>query len=154
MIQTTVISFSIGILLLSLLGIVANVFLAVCVYNDAKYRGSENAVLWAVLSGFFNIVALIYIIIACCQKKPQTLWCKQCGGYLNPESVYCPHCGRYLDKLAPEENEKYNKRRKLFLILWIISIVTLIVITVIFVVSFIAVIAQLADSGSLNNYRF
>lgn len=41
-------------LLYFLLIIAAGVMLALAVYNDARYRGNRNAVLWAVLSGFFR----------------------------------------------------------------------------------------------------
>ena len=50
-------------LLYFLLIIAAGVMLALAVYNDARYRGNRNAVLWAVLSGFFGIAGLIYLIV-------------------------------------------------------------------------------------------
>ena len=41
-------------LLIMLFSLAGSLFLALCVYNDAKARGNDNAVMWAVLSGFFR----------------------------------------------------------------------------------------------------
>lgn len=61
-------------LLIMLFSLAGSVFLALCVYNDAKARNNDSAVMWAVLSGFFNIVALVYIIVALA-SKPKALVC-------------------------------------------------------------------------------
>lgn len=47
---------------ISLVGIAASIILAFCVYYDARARRDNMAVLWAVLSGFFQIAALVYVI--------------------------------------------------------------------------------------------
>ena len=64
-------------LLIMLFSLAGSLFLALCVYNDAKARGNDNAVMWAVLSGFFNIVALVYIIVAV-SSKPKAVICPRC----------------------------------------------------------------------------
>lgn len=56
-------------LLYYLVLIAAQIMLALCVYNDARYRGSNNAVLWAVLSGFFGIAGLVYLIVQLASKR-------------------------------------------------------------------------------------
>lgn len=64
-------------LLYFLLIIAAGVMLALAVYNDARYRGNRNAVLWAVLSGFFGIAGLIYLIVQLASKRwpASGTWC-------------------------------------------------------------------------------
>ena len=73
----TIVRFLLGLLGLILLEAAAGVFLGLCVYNDACYRGDSNPVLWGVLSGFFNIVALVYIIVQLSSKN-KTAFCVQC----------------------------------------------------------------------------
>ena len=57
----------IALLLISLvLAIGSQVMLALCIYNDAKARGDQNAVLFAVLSGVLGIIpAIIYLVLRC-----------------------------------------------------------------------------------------
>lgn len=126
----SIVGFTVAVLLISLIGIASNVLLAFCVYNDAQYRRSQYAVLWAVLSGFFNIAALVYIIVQLC-SKPRGLQCVQCGQWLAPESTFCPRCGRQVVTFTPEQMANFDKRRKLFLGLWIGSVVIIIAASIV-----------------------
>lgn len=110
------------LMITSLLGLVASVFLALCVYNDAKVRGNGNAVMWAVLSGLFNIVALIYIIVQAA-SKPKPVYCMRCGNIVPQGYGFCPVCNTVApaaDILPPEEMAKKKKMRLIFLILFIV----------------------------------
>lgn len=132
-----------GIGLFSLMQIGSCILLALCVYSDALYRRVDNAMMWAVLSGFFNIAALIYIIIQV-SKKSQPMRCMQCGEFLAPNSLFCQRCGRPLDVPSPEEMNKYDKRRKLFLWLWIGSLVFAFVFLTVFICIFVMNIITIA----------
>ena len=123
--------------LYSLMWIGSTLLLAFCVYNDALYRRVDNPVMWAVLSGFFNIVALIYIIIQV-SKKQQPMRCMQCGDFLAPGSQHCQRCGRSLMVLSSEEMAGYNKRRRLFLWLWIASQVVSFIFVFVFLMIYLA----------------
>ncbi len=121
---------AIGIIILLLIAVGSGVLLGLCVYNDAMYRRSENAVMWAVLSGFFQPAALIYLILHLVEiHKP--LRCIQCGEFLVPESRFCMRCGKQLFIPTPEQIQMYDKRRRLFLWLWIASIALVIIIPII-----------------------
>ena len=88
----TIVRFLLGLLGLILLEAAAGVFLGLCVYNDACYRGDSNPVLWGVLSGFFNIVALVYIIVQLSSKN-KTAFCVQCRAPIPQGYTVCPACG-------------------------------------------------------------
>ena len=128
--------FILGTIFISLLGIGSNLLLAFCVYYDAMYRRSENAVLWAVLSGFFNIAALVYIIVQV-TKKPQPMRCMQCGEFLVPQSQFCQRCGRPLYVPSQEQLAVYDKRRRLFLWLFIASMALIVIGTILLVGIFV-----------------
>lgn len=126
-------------LCLILLMISSQVFLALCIYNDAKYRLDHNAGLWAALSGFNFITAIVYLILRAGSKnKPRR--CSFCGAFMAPEGIYCPWCGRMRYLNTPEDTEKYDRKRKLFLGLWIgssVALIALYVFVMVFEFSFI-----------------
>lgn len=76
----------------SVLAIAASVFLGLCVYYDAKARRDSNAALWGVLSGFFNIAALVYIIVKLAVKE-KPIYCMRCGRPFPKSLSVCPSCG-------------------------------------------------------------
>ena len=71
--------------------IAAQIMLAFCVYNDARYRGNNNAVLWAVLSGFFSIAYLVYLIVQLASKR--FVVCASCYRAIPSDQPLCPTCG-------------------------------------------------------------
>ena len=107
-------------LLIMLFSLAGSVFLALCVYNDAKARNNDSAVMWAVLSGFFNIVALVYIIVALA-SKPKALVCPRCRNTVPAGYAGCPVCGQpfFQAVQTPEAIQAYKRRRMVFLILFI-----------------------------------
>ena len=134
--------------LISLVSLAGSFFLAFCVYYDALRHRDNNAVLWGVLSGFFNIVALVYIIVKN-SKQNQPKRCVRCGNFLPLGSVFCACCGlpHAQEPLPPELDERYAKRSRLHLILWIISIVLTIILACILFVVFFVQIMDLAQYG-------
>lgn len=130
-------------LLIMLFSLAGSLFLALCVYNDAKARGNDNAVMWAVLSGFFNIVALVYIIVAV-SSKPKAVICPRCRNMIPPGYAGCPVCGLPLPDrtLPPELLEGYNRRRLVFLILFITLYVITLLIAVWWALDFVRLMAE------------
>ena len=130
-------------LLIMLFSLAGSLFLALCVYNDAKARGNDNAVMWAVLSGFFNIVALVYIIVAV-SSKPKAVICPRCRNMIPPGYACCPVCGLPLpDRTRPPELlEGYKRRRLVFLILFITLYVITLLITVWWMLDFVRLMAE------------
>lgn len=130
-------------LLIMLFSLAGSLFLALCVYNDAKARGNDNAVMWAVLSGFFNIVALVYIIVAV-SSKPKAVICPRCRNMIPPGYAGCPVCGLSLPDrtLPPELLEGYKRRRLVFLILFITLYVITLLIAVWWALDFVRLMAE------------
>ena len=133
------------LLLVMLMEIAASVFLALCVYNDARARGSDSAVLWAVLSAFFNFVALIYVIVQAV-SKPKPVYCYRCGNFVPAGFPSCPVCfapiaGRAMP--APEEMAVHKKRRTIFLVLFITFYVLAIIAGVLMAIHFLSEVMDL-----------
>lgn len=119
-------------LLMLLFGLASQVFLALCVYHDARFRGNDNAALWGVLSGVFTLAALIYLIVAL-TSRPQPKPCYRCGNWVYPGMPTCPVCGLESPlAMSPEAAERYRKNRRLFLILWLVTLAAMIVCVVAF----------------------
>ena len=92
-IVTPVLLFVVGMCIFGVLMAVGCVFLGIAIYNHAKARGDQNAVLWGVLSGLIvPIGAIIYAIIVATSKKPQRI-CMHCGVPVPDYAVACPQCG-------------------------------------------------------------
>ncbi|MDD2361731.1 MAG: zinc ribbon domain-containing protein [Oscillospiraceae bacterium] len=117
----------ISIVFIALMAMGSSLFLGFCIYYDALYRRVENAALWAVLSGLFHILALVYLIVYV-TKSPQPMRCMQCGDFLVPTSRFCQRCGRPLNEPSSEQLGMYNSRRRLFFWLWIASIALVIIL--------------------------
>lgn len=134
----------------SLLAIAASVFLGLCVYYDAKARRDSNAALWGVLSGFFNIAALVYIIVKLAVKE-KPIYCVRCGRPFPKSLTVCPACGTpVFGAYAPGMNdqvllEKWKTRRGVFLILFITAFIVSFVLIFVLVYVFIQDVARLAE---------
>ena len=124
-----------------LLGIGINVLLGFCVYYDAKFYNDPNAVMWGVLSGFFNIAALIYIIMRVNRQKVPPR-CVQCGSFFVPGTLSCTVCGRPHDVPPPEMMALYNRRRRRLFWGWIIAQVAVFVLTFVLVIVMMVVFSM------------
>jgi uncharacterized BrkB/YihY/UPF0761 family membrane protein len=122
-INSLLLQFLLYVLLLSVVSIASVVFLGLSVYNDARVRCNSNAVMWGVLSTFFWIAAIIYL---CVRSSQKFVTCLQCRQVYPANFPACPTCGlpspnAYLMG-TPEQQERWKKRRRLFLILFIVAL--------------------------------
>lgn len=136
---------------ITVLGIAAALLLAFCVYNDARGRRDKLAVMWGVLSGFFSIAALVYVIVRCVSsQKPSP--CIRCGAWVPPGTLYCTSCGQpLLDgagyPVTQEQLDGYHRRSKILLIAWICVYAVCIVAGVSMIIYMINEILNLAQSS-------
>ena len=110
---------------LSLLSIAAQIALAFCIYYDSKLCGFDNGVIWAVLSGFSTLAALVYLIYRCCNRNKPML-CPVCRQWTTRDYRFCPHCGQahLVDgvMITEEQWALWTKRRKMLFVLWLVGI--------------------------------
>lgn len=134
---------------ISLLGLAASLLLAFCVYYDARARRDRMAVMWAVLSGFFPIAALVYVIVRCA-SKPKFTPCIRCGQWVPPETLFCIHCGQpVLENGRPVDAQAldtYRHRSKILLVVWICVYVVAIIGAVAMVMYFLRDMMALVES--------
>lgn len=140
-----------GFLAISVLGLASSLLLAFCVYYDAKARGNSNAVVWAILSGFFNIAALVYII-AQAVSKPKPVYCMRCGNIVPPGFYACPVCNTPVtsaaEALTPEQIAQYKKIRLILFIVWIVVTVITTILSMVIVMEFVRQIFSWASEYS------
>ena len=126
---------------ISLVGIAASIILAFCVYYDARARRDNMAVLWAVLSGFFQIAALVYVI-ARCVSKPKWMPCTRCGQWVAPNATFCASCGAPLTvnghTITQQEIDTWQHRSKVLLIVWICMEAIIVIGSIVFALWFVS----------------
>ncbi|CZT56257.1 hypothetical protein BN3661_01276 [Eubacteriaceae bacterium CHKCI005] len=148
----------IALLLISLvLAIGSQVMLALCIYNDAKARGDQNAVLFAVLSGVLGVIpAIIYLVLRSNSGPDTALMCPNCGVVLPQGASHCPNCGMPHPKarIIPPDADVRSKRAKGLLIGWIVSLVLSIVLIVVSVVFMGMGAFSLAQDYNSNSYHY
>ncbi len=140
---------------ISLLSIASHVLLALCIYNDAKSRGDQNAVLFAVLSGVLGLIpAIIYLVIRSTSGPGTALMCPNCGVVLPQGSFNCPNCGMPHPKarITPPDAPIRSRRAKGLLIGWIVSYALTIVLTIVgFVFGAMGVFSMAQDALDNNS---
>lgn len=111
--------FIIGYLLTLAASIAGSVLVALAVYNDAKSRWNESAVMWTALVGFLGwIPGIVYL---CVRNNPlrRIYACHNCG-WGNPLSArQCGRCGAGL-YYPTEETARLQKKAKTFLIIGLV----------------------------------
>ena len=108
-------------LFMMLFGFLINFLIAYLVYNDARKKGDQNAVLWFIIVFFSTILGVIlYLILSNSKKTPspyyrsarefqgqtryqashgtatvgrQINYCKNCGSKLDSDGRFCQDCG-------------------------------------------------------------
>lgn len=112
-----------GMVVIYAMAIAGAVFIGLCVYYDARCRGDDKAALWGVLSGFFSVAALVYLIVKLATKKKPAI-CARCGYPLPEGYLVCPNCWQPVmvggRPLTPSLRDKWKRRRTRFLVLFIV----------------------------------
>lgn len=123
------------------LSIVAQLFLAMAVYQDARSHYNSNALMWALLIGFLGLIpGIVYL---CIRKKigNTPVVCPHCGLCYAPFSGACPRCSApnptifmdaYSDLMAA------HKKAKTYLTVAIVLWGSFILLTIILVVALVA----------------
>lgn len=92
---------SIGCLVVPLIGFVIGIILVIWVYNDAKARGDQNAVVWLLVVLFFHLAGfVIYLVV---RPKGDLLPCPSCHKGRLPTLAKCPHCGADMATSKPPD---------------------------------------------------
>ena len=118
-----VIEFAIPIIVLSIFvaiaGLLAQIFLALSVYNDAKAKGCASPSMWGVLTGFFGwIPAIIYLCVRNGAGQ-RMLPCPSCSAPILANMAHCPGCGNenpFCRQFYGEAVEAAQKRAKGYLV--------------------------------------
>ncbi|MCI8497765.1 MAG: zinc-ribbon domain-containing protein [Clostridiales bacterium] len=140
-ISSVIVVYIIGLFLSILIMVAGDVFLGLAIYNHAKSRGDQNAVLWGLLSGFLSVIgAVIYAIVISASKKPQRI-CMNCGVPAPDYAPACPNCGHPLPVVSPEafvpDAPQCKKRFKGMLIGAIASVVLGIIVLIASILFFV-----------------
>ena len=80
-----------GCVIFVVLLLVVNVLILIWVYNDAKSRGMENAVLWLIIVLITGLIGLIIYLIV--RPKGDKVVCPSCSKKRMTGLPRCPHCG-------------------------------------------------------------
>ena len=111
--------FIVVIILVSLLGIAAQVLLGLATYNDAKARGNSDPAMWGLLVGILGwIPGIVYL----------------CGFAHRVAEPFCPQCHVQNPYSAPFQNPlaaQQAHRAKLLLIWGIVAYVAVILLAII-----------------------
>lgn len=135
--------------------ITGKVFLALAVYQDARSRYNNNALMWGLLVGFFDLIpAIVYL---CLRKNLGSgpILCPSCALYYAPFSGACPRCGApnpavhmnaYTDLMAA------HKKAKNYLTVAIVAWGLVIVATI--VLMLITVFAAIGSAAGSQPYYY
>ena len=80
--------------------ILAQIFLGLAVYHDAKSKGNSSAGMWGVLTGVFGwIPAIIYLCVRSSASQ-RIIQCTTCGFAIPASAPGCPNCN-HANPFAP-----------------------------------------------------
>lgn len=120
------------------LSLIFKAFICAAINFDAKARGVKEKTMYTVLSFFFPII--VGIIYLCRRKncpKIQPKLCNQCHTTVDTKSTFCPNClGTEFTDYRIQNDVKYHKTSKIFLIIAIVVYVVTCVVNVFFNVYF------------------
>ena len=147
-IGVSVVLFVVVVLLLSLAGIGLSVFMGLFVYNDAKARGVEMALLFGLLTGFLGLIPwIVYLAMRKSMSRPQFA-CAACGQAVPNGLQMCPACGSaQMLPLGVVDTAAYAKRARLFRNLGIAFACATGVLTILCVVTSFGMAFSIASLG-------
>ncbi len=111
-----------------LLSIACSIFLGLAVYYDAKQQENKNALVWAILTGFFKIIALIIYLIVRNRDKNRLVICENCRKLTSKSLGYCIHCKSPI--INQDNSKEYKEKIKIFATLAIVFYVLNLIIQI------------------------
>ena len=126
--------FIVVIILVSLLGIAAQVLLGLATYNDAKARGNSAPAMWGLLVGILGWIPGIVYLCVRNHRANRLMACPQCGFAHRVAEPFCPQCHVQNPYSAPFQNPlaaQQAHRAKLLLIWGIVAYVAVILLAII-----------------------
>ena len=80
------------VIFLAIAAILAQIFLGLAVYHDAKSKGNSSSGMWGVLTGVFGwIPAIIYLCVRNSSSQ-RIIQCTTCGFAIPASAPGCPNC--------------------------------------------------------------
>ena len=133
------------VIFLIIAAILAQIFLGLAVYHDAKSKGNSNAGMWGVLTGVFGwIPAIIYSFIRN-SASHRFIQCTTCGFAIPASAPGCPNCNHanpFAQQFFGPFVEQSKKRAKGFLIAAICCYAALILL----IIAIIVIVAVFASN--------
>lgn len=130
---------------LAIAAILAQIFLGLAVYHDAKSKGNSSSGLWGVLTGVFGwIPAIIYLCVRNSASQ-RIIQCTTCGFAIPASAQGCPNCNHanpYAQQFYGPFVEQSKKRAKGFLIAAICCYAALILLIIAIVVVVVTVVGN------------
>ena len=148
--------FFVGIAVVFVLEINAQIMLMLAVSYDCKALGVRDRTLWMLLSFFIPLCALIYLFVRKNLKKEVPKHCPNCGAASPPNAQVCLNCGNpalmdYQVVNAPS----YKRSRNIYLIITVTLYIILWIATAISVgAAFSATYDNNRRNGGQDNYGF
>ena len=125
------------VIFLAIAAILAQIFLGLAVYHDAKSKGNSSSGMWGVLTGVFGwIPAIIYLCVRNSSSQ-RIIQCTTCGFAIPASAPGCPNCNHanpFAQQFYGPFVEQSKKRAKGFLIAAICCYAALILLIIAIVV--------------------
>lgn len=123
--------------------ILAQVFLGLAVYNDAKAKGNSNPGMWGVLTGIFGWIPAVIYLCTRNSAAQRIIQCTYCGFTIPANAPGCPNCNNanpFAQQFFGPEVKACKKRGKGFLIAAICMYAALILLVITIVVIVVAAV--------------
>lgn len=138
MTQGSVITIVISAIFLIIAVILAQIFLGLTIYYDAKSKGNCNAGMWGGLTGVFGLIPAIIYLCVRNSASQRIIQCATCGFAILENASGCPNCNHpnpFAQQFYGPFVELSKKRAKDFLIAAICCFAVLILLIIIIVVA-------------------
>ena len=140
--------------IISVLNVLAVVFVILYMHYTAKYKNQELSVAWYIFGFFFTVpTAIVFAVKSKKFRHENTKVCSQCGDKYPETFTMCSRCLIELPELNDPSRMKKKKLGKVFCgLFWIVSVIA-VVVTGILVATVVEQSISLIDDISSSNYR-
>lgn len=133
-IATGAIWFAGAMMFFGLLCLLAQILIAIAVYNDAMAKGNSEPVMWGVLTGLFGLIPAIIYLCVRNSNRNRLIVCQNCGFTHRISELNCPQCGianPFAQQFSNPLTEIHKNRAKKLLIagiiIWVVAFIVLII---------------------------